>query len=88
MVETGKQNLKIMKSTGETGWIKKRLVKAVPWRGMVFENVAVMGYLENPTPILIAVNDDSPEEMIELNRSFKDALKENIDRETVCRQMN
>ncbi len=88
VVETGKQNLKIMKSTGETGWIKKRLVKAVPWRGMVFENVAVMGYLENPTPILIAVNDDSPEEMIELNRSFKDALKENIDRETVCRQMN
>jgi hypothetical protein len=55
---------------------------------MVFENVAVTGYTDDPTPILIAVNDGSPEEMIELNRSFKDALKENIDRETVCRQAN
>lgn len=87
VLETGKQNYKIMKSTGETGWIEKQLVKAVPWRGMVFENVDVMGYLENPTPILIAISDGSPEEMIDLNRSFKDALKENIDRETVCRQV-
>jgi len=87
VLETGKQNYKIMKSTGETGWVEKRLVKVVPWRGMVFENVAVMGYLENPTPVLITITDDPSEEVIELNRSFQDALKENIDRETVCRQV-
>ncbi len=88
VLETGKNCYKIKRSSGETGWIEKRLVKKIPWRGFVFEGMEVMGYPENPTPVVIIGKDDSPEEMIVLNRSFRDALKENIDRETVYRQVN
>lgn len=87
VLETGKQCYKVKRSDGETGWIEKHLVKKVSSRGFIFEDMAVGGYLETPTPVYIAGKDDSPDEMIKLDRSFKDVLNENIDRETICRQV-
>jgi len=87
VLERGKNCLKVKTPDGETGWVEKRLVKTVSSRGFVFENAQVMGYLDDPTPVFILDGLDPGEDPISLDRSFKDALTENVDRETVCRQV-
>jgi len=52
----------------------------------VFDNAEVIGYLDNPTPVYIIDSDDPNADPINLDRSFKDALRENVDKETVERQ--
>jgi hypothetical protein len=52
---------------------------------MVFEGADVIGYLDNPTPVFIMDIDDPNADPITLDRSFKDALKVNVDRETMER---
>jgi hypothetical protein len=53
----------------------------------VFDNAEVVGYLDNPTPVYILDSDDPNAERIYLDRSFKDALRDNVDKETVERQV-
>ena len=53
----------------------------------VFDNAEVIGYLDNPTPVYIIDIDDPNADPINLDRSFKDALRENVDKETVERQV-
>ena len=73
---------------GETGWIEARLVVATgKSKTFVFDNADVIGYLDNPTPVYIIDTDDPNADPINLNRSFKDALRENVDKETVERQI-
>lgn len=77
--------LKVQNQKGEQGWIEKRLTKKVSSRGFVFENAQVRGYGDNPEFTIIQVGNEPPEEAIRLNRSFKECLTENLDRETADR---
>jgi hypothetical protein len=52
----------------------------------VFDNAEVVGYLDNPTPVYILDSDDPNAERIYLDRSFKEALLDNVDQETTGRQ--
>jgi len=73
---------------GQTGWIEERLVVATgKSKTFVFDNADVIGYLDNPTPVYIIDTDDPNADPINLDRSFKDALRENVDKETVERQI-
>lgn len=73
---------------GQTGWIEERMVAATgKSKTFVFDNADVIGYLDNPTPVYIIDTDDPNADPINLDRSFKDALRENVDKETVERQI-
>ncbi|MFP4162350.1 MAG: hypothetical protein ACLFQB_00665 [Chitinispirillaceae bacterium] len=80
---------KIETSSGQEGWVEKNLVSAVSSdsksRSFVFEDAEVIGYLDNPTPVYIMDMDDPDADPINLDRSFKEALKENVDKETIQR---
>lgn len=74
---------------GTTGYVDKNAVVAVgKSKTFVFDNADVIGYLDNPTPVYIIDADDPNANPITLDRSFKDALRENVDRETVERQVD
>jgi hypothetical protein len=72
---------------GTKGWVDKSQVVATgKSKTFVFDNAEVVGYLDNPTPVYIIDADDPNANPITLDRSFKDALRENVDRETLERQ--
>ena len=87
VLETGKQSLKVQSGNGETGWVEKRLVVTTgKSKSFVFDDAEVIGYLDNPTPVYIIDADNPNADPIKLDRSFADALRENVDRETIERQ--
>jgi len=47
-----------------------------------FKGVEIVGYSDNPTPFYITDADDGENLIIELDKSFSDALKQNIDKES------
>ncbi|MCU0609516.1 MAG: hypothetical protein MUF22_07105 [Chitinispirillaceae bacterium] len=80
-------HFKVQDAIGQTGWVEKRLVvKIGKSKTFVFENAEVVGYLDNPTPVYILDSDDPNAERIYLDRSFKDAVRENVDKETIERR--
>jgi hypothetical protein len=87
VLETTKEHFKI-RLNGQVGWVEKRLVTAASRgsRTFMFEDAEVIGYLDNPTPVYIIDAADQDRDPIKLDRSFADALKENVDKETVERQ--
>ena len=54
-------------------------------RSFAFESAEIIGYLDNPTPVYIIDMDDPSADPLSLDRSFKDALKENADKEIMER---
>jgi hypothetical protein len=83
-----KGNFHKVKVNGQTGWVEKSNVQSTGRsRTFVFDNAEVVGYLDNPTPVYIMDTDDPNADPINLDRSFKDALRENVDKETVERQV-
>jgi hypothetical protein len=88
ILESKRDNQKIQSPDGRIGWIEKRLVVASgKSKTFVFDNAEVIGYLDNPTPVYIIDSDDPNADPINLDRSFKDALRENVDKETIERQV-
>jgi hypothetical protein len=87
IISSGRNHYKIQKADGETGWVEKRLVVTTgKSKTFVFDDAEVIGYLDNPTPVYIIDADNPNADPIKLDRSFADALRENVDRETVERQ--
>jgi len=87
ILENGKQSFKVQKGDGTVGWIEKRLVQTTgKSKTFVFDDAEVIGYLDNPTPVYIIDADNPNADPIKLDRSFADALRENVDRETIERQ--
>lgn len=83
-----KQNYKVKAPSGEVGWVEQRLVVMTgKSKTFVFDDAEVIGYLDNPTPVYIIDADNPNADPIKLDRSFADALRENVDRETVERQV-
>jgi hypothetical protein len=88
VVDARGDRYKVKDGSGQVGWIDKNLVSAVgKSKTFVFDNADVVGYLDNPTPVYIMDTDDPNADPINLDRSFKDALRENVDKETVERQV-
>lgn len=86
VIEQREECYRIQAEDGRIGWVEKRLV--VPARGltqMKFGQSVVTGYLDNPEPVVVLDTDDPLDRSIVLDRSFKDDLRRNIDRETVER---
>jgi hypothetical protein len=54
-------------------------------KSMSFNAMDVFGYGDTPSPVAILEIDAAEADPIVLNRSFKDALKENVDRESIER---
>jgi hypothetical protein len=50
-----------------------------------FEVTPVEGYLENPDIIIVEGARDPDDVGISLNRSFKESLRDNVDRESITR---
>lgn len=79
---------KVQNAEGQSGWVEKRLVIQLgKSKTFTFESAEVIGYLDNPTPVYILDSDDPNAERIYLDRSFKEAIRDNIDKETVDRQV-
>ena len=84
----GKQTWKVKTPSGEVGWVEQRSVAIVgKSKTFVFDDAEVIGYLDNPTPIYIIDAGNPNSDPIKLDRSFADALRENVDRETVEREV-
>jgi hypothetical protein len=88
IIGKSKQNFKVKLSTGEVGWVDQKMVVLTgKSKTFVFDDAEVIGYLDNPTPVYIIDADNPNADPIKLDRSFADALRENVDRETVERQV-
>jgi hypothetical protein len=87
VMQTKRNHYKVQHPDGTVGWIEKRLVAATgKSKTFIFDQAEVLGYLDNPTPVYIIDSDDPNSDPISLDRSFKEALRENVDKETVERQ--
>lgn len=86
VLKSSRNHYKVRTNEGTSGWIEKRLVAAASGKSFLFDDAEVIGYLDNPTPVYIIDADSKDATPIKLDRSFAEALKQNIDRETVERQ--
>ena len=85
VLETRKNHYKVRTSEGTVGWVEKRVVAAASGKAFMFDDAEVIGYLDNPTPVYIIDADNKDATPIKLDRSFADALKQNVDREGIDR---
>lgn len=78
---------KVQSTEGEMGWIEKRLcINLGRSAKFTFKSIGIEGYPDNPTLINIGLPDDPGFEPISLDRSFRDAIRDNVDEECVRRQ--
>jgi hypothetical protein len=83
--ETGRY-VKVKDGRGRVGWVEKRLVTTTGARSrMLFAEAEVVGYLGNPTPIIIFDANAPDQTPLYLDRSFDDEVAVNVDRETIER---
>ena len=69
-----------------TGWIEKRLVTSVsPSVRMQFDDAVVRGDLDYPVLFHVWVGPDADPTPLRLDRSFREELAVNVDRETIER---
>jgi hypothetical protein len=87
VLQAKKESYKV-RFDNQEGWVEKRLVAAVAKgaKSYTFDDAEVIGYLDNPTPVYILDANDQERDPIQLHRSFADALRENVDKETIERQ--
>lgn len=81
--------IQIRNSEGKTGWVEKTLVKIINQnRQFLYSPIAIVDRLDDPGFIWIGEGPDQIENPLILERSFADALRENVDRETIMRQIS
>lgn len=81
------RHLRVENSNRQHGWVEvKHVLPVAASKKISFDDVFVEGYINNPDPAIIFGSTDPEDNMIKLDRSFRDALRENVDRETVMRQ--
>lgn len=82
-----KNHYQVKAPSGDIGYVEKYLVAQASGKAFTFDDAEVMGYLDNPTPVYIIDADSKDATPIQLDRSFAEALRQNVDRETVERQV-
>jgi len=82
-----RNHYQVKMADGTVGWVEKRLVAETSGKSFMFDDAEVIGYLDNPTPVYIIDADSKDATPIKLDRSFAEALRENVDKETVHRQV-
>jgi hypothetical protein len=88
LVEIKGDFLRVQNVDGVSGWVERKLMVSIGSnKAFSFDKADVIGYLDNPTPVYIIDVDDPNAERISLDRSFKEALKDNIDKVTIERQV-
>ena len=86
IIATGLRTYQIQKND-LTGWVDKEAVSVSSAKTMVFDTANVLGYLDNPTTLYILDAENPNGQSIKLERSFAYEMRENVDRETVERQV-
>jgi hypothetical protein len=86
VLKTKRNHYHVQMNDGTRGWIEKRLCATASGKSFMFDDAEVIGYLDSPTPVYIIDADSKDATAIKLDRSFAEALRENVDRETVERQ--
>jgi len=86
VLKTKRNHYQVKTADGTVGWIEKRLVASAHGKSFLFDDAEVIGYLDNPTPVYIIDADSKDATPIKLDRSFAEALRENVDREGIERQ--
>lgn len=86
VLKSKRDHYQVRLDDGTVGWVEKRLVAEASGKSFMFDDAEVIGYLDNPTPVYIIDADSKDATNIKLDRSFAEALRVNIDRETVQRQ--
>ena len=72
---------------GKIGWVQKsEVVILQKSKTYSFGDAEVLGYLDNPTPVYIIDGEGKDKSPLNLERSYKEELKKNSDRETIERQ--
>jgi len=87
LIEARGDFLRVQNVDGVSGWVEKKLMVAIGLnKSFSFDKADVIGYLDNPTPVYIIDVDDPNAERISLDRSFKESLKDNVDKITIERE--
>jgi hypothetical protein len=86
IIATGSRTYQIQKND-LIGWVDKEAVSVSSAKTMVFDTANVLGYLDNPTTLYILDAENPNGQSIKLERSFANEILENVDRETVERQV-
>jgi len=80
------RHIRIENKNQQKGWVEdKRMLPVVVSKEIVYDPATVEGYLDTPDPTIIWGSDGPDDYQIRPDRSFRDALRENIDKETALR---
>ncbi|HUI92496.1 MAG TPA: hypothetical protein VLX68_09645 [Chitinivibrionales bacterium] len=86
VLESSADAYKVSDMKGEIGWIpKSRVRQSAAGEDLSFNDVNVLAYLDNPTPVYILDASNALDKSILLDRSFSAELMDNIDWMTVER---
>jgi hypothetical protein len=85
--EKGENVVLVQNADGITGWIERSLVKIVRENAVFsYDPASVESRLDDPFQQWVIVGPDYVANPISLDRSFAEALRENVDREIFVRQ--
>ncbi|MBD3418645.1 MAG: hypothetical protein GF398_00865 [Chitinivibrionales bacterium] len=86
ILATGKTGYKVASPRGTVGWVRKELVAVVLGRTVLeFAPAEIEARYAELTPLAVLGTDWKDAEVIRLDRSFNEALRENTDREIIDR---
>jgi hypothetical protein len=87
--DTKKNHYRVRTASGDVGFVAKsdltKLNAANKSRAFTFEKADITAHMDVPAPVYIIDVGEADVDPISLDRSFREALKVNIDKETVER---
>jgi hypothetical protein len=86
VITSGKHRSKVIDNQAREGWIENRICATAPGSKLIsFDPAIIEQYMENKSTVIVVGKNDPEETTIKLDRSFREALRENVDRATVTR---